>query len=140
MAGTYRAERQAIANVLDGFTAGVPILWPDTQAEPPAPGADPAAPVSYLVADVEHDQAELSDFGGGAEVRGRVVLHVWVERDAGDDLVRQHVDTLQTLFYAGDDMTVPIYFLEPQPGAPFIGGEAGEWYGRRVDVPFVRFR
>jgi hypothetical protein len=140
MPSTYVSERAAIANVLAGFTAGVPILWPDTEAAPPQPGSDPAAPVSYVVASVEYDHTEQSDFAGGAQIEGRVVLHVWVERNAGDDLVRTHIDSLRALFAAGDDQSVPIYYLEPQPGAPFIGGENGEWYGYRLDVPFVRFR
>lgn len=136
---TYVDERVVVANVLDGFTAGVPVLWPDTVDDPPSPGTDPASPVSYLVAEVEHDRAELVDMAGGAQIDGRVTVGVWVERDAGDELVREHVDTLRGLFAVGDDTTVPIYFLEPLVGAAQIGGANGEWYGRRVDVPFVRF-
>jgi hypothetical protein len=137
MPGTYVDERTTVANVLAGF-AGVPIFWPDTEGDPPSPGSNPEAPVSYVVTEVEHDFAELSDFGGGAEIRGRVALWIWVERNAGDDLVRAHVDTLRGLFAAGD--APPFYFFEPSLASSQIGGENEEWYGRRMDVPFVRFR
>lgn len=138
--GTYADERQVIANVLDGFTAGVPILWPDSEGEPPTPGSDPASPVSYLLAEVEYDNTEPSDFGGGGQIDGRVVVWVWVERNAGDLLCRQHIDSLRVLFDAGDDTAQAMYFLELAAGPAQVGGEGGEWYGRRVDIPFTRFR
>lgn len=136
LASTYVDERQIVANVLDAFTSGVPILWPDSTMTPPSPGTNPASPVSYLVAEVEHDAAELLDFAGGSRINGRVVISPWAEKEAGDNLVRQHIDTLCTLFAAGDEGGM--YFFPPVVGSPLIGGENREWYGREVHIPFMR--
>lgn len=141
MPGSYVDERTVIANVLDGFS-GV-LLWPDTKpadGDIPSPGSDPAAPASYVVADVEYDRGALVTMGGTEQVDGRVILHVWAERNSGDDAVRTLVETLRTLFAAGTDTTHACYFLAPVLGQPMIGGESEEWYGRRMEVPFIRFR
>lgn len=133
---TYAAERQAIADVLDG--AGTIVLWPGTDVEPPGPSGDPATPASYVSAEVEYDDVEM-DFGGGAVFYGRVTLAIWAERNAGDFKVRTVADSLVTLFAAGD--VDGFTYLEPMLGPPRIkeDGDA-EWYGRQMDVPFVRCR
>lgn len=140
MPGSYVDERQVVANILDGLS-GVPILWPDTEEDPPAPGSDPASPVKYVVVEIEHDVAIPTDMAGGSEIRGRVVTWNWIERNAGDDALRALIDSERTLFVAGDDATQAMYFLPAERVYPSqIGGAGGELYGRRVDWPFTRFR
>ncbi len=132
--GAWTQEREAIGNLLAGFTAA-PVLWPNADIVPPAPTSAPASPVAYVAAEVENDRAAPSDFGGGAEVSGRVVLEIWAERRAGDGRVRSLADTLVALFASADGGG--LYFLEARLGPAVI---ADAWYGRSLQIPFTRFR
>lgn len=130
---SYATERAVVGGILASFTAA-PVLWPNSTLEPPTPTEPPAEPAAFVNVEIEHGLAELVDFGGGARVDGRVVLEVWAERRAGDDRIRELVDTLAGLFRAGD--TAAVQFLEPVPGESSVS--AG-WYGRALRVPFVRW-
>lgn len=132
--GAWESERETIGNLLASFTAA-PLLWPNAGIDPPEPTAAPAPPVAYVAAEVEIDRAERSDFGGGAQVEGRVVLEVWAERRAGDGRVRSLADTLCVIFASADGGGV--YFREARLGPAVI---ADAWYGRSLQVPFTRFR
>lgn len=135
--GTEVQEREAIANVLAGFTAA-PVLWPDTEGDPPSPGNNPANPVSYIAVDVEYDEEEPVTFGPSELVRGHVVTMIWAERNGGDFVVRSHIDTLYPLFKNGDDATAALTFIGIHRRPAVIGGENREWYGRQVDWYFTR--
>jgi len=128
------AERAAVDSILAGFTAA-PVLWPDSTIKPPTPSADPAVPVSYVAAEIEYGAAEPTDFAGGTQTDGAVMLDVWTQRGRGDALLRQLLDSLVSLFAAAN--TSDIFFLRPEPGAAQVDG--ADWYGRSLRVPFVRF-
>ncbi len=139
MATTYVGERERVGEILSTFTLS-PIVWPGTDSRPPALSSTPDTPASYVVAEVPIDSAERAVFSGEAEIRGRVSFDIRVQRDRGDDLVRDIMEALRTLFAAAD--TSGFQFLEPVPGTPYLAGDSttGEWYGRTFDVPFVRWR
>jgi hypothetical protein len=130
---SYGSERAAIGTLLATFT-GAPVLWPGSQLEPPQPTSPPALPAAFVNVEVEYSGAELADFAGGSRIDGEVVLEVWSERRAGDDRVRDLVDSLVALFKAGDGSGVQ--FLAPRPGGASV---SDAWYGRGLRVPFVRW-
>lgn len=137
MATDYVAERERVGEILSTFTA-CPIVWPGTDKRPPALSSDPSTPASHIVVEIPIDAAERATFSGEAQIRGRVSFDIRVQRDRGDDTVRDLMETLRTLFATAD--TDGFQFLEPVPGTPYLAGDSSEWYGRPFDVPFVRWR
>lgn len=132
--GAWATEREVIGTLLAGFTAA-PLLWPNSELPPPPPTTDPDPPAAYVAAEIETDRADQADFGGGAQVEGRIVLEIWAERRAGDGTVRSLADTLAALFATGDSSG--LFFREARLGPAVI---ADAWYGRSLQIPFTRFR
>lgn len=141
MPGTYVDERTVIADILDGLT-GVVIGWPNTDTDDddlPVPGSNPEAPVRYVAVMMSSAGDNPLTIGGSRQIDGAVTTTVWVERNAGDDYLRQTVDALCALFDAGDDPTQGFYltrrFLD-EPG----DSVDREWRGQRIVHHFTRFR
>ena len=132
--GIYIDERAVIAAVLDDGWTACRVAWPDQDFTVPSPTNDKASPASYIAVEIDYDEIRQVDFAGGAQINGRVEHRIWVERCAGDYLVRSYMDTLRGLYAAASSTSIT--FLEPTVGAAVI---EGEWYGRAYSVPFVRF-
>jgi len=133
---SWSEERLAAGQVLSGFAW--PTFWPNTSGPRPSPQAPPSDPAAYVEVDLDYPRpAELSDFGGGVRVDGRLVAIVWVEGRAGDELAREIGDELSSRF-AGAGAGAVTWLA-----GGFSGGASrsadGSFYGRRWVVPFVRF-
>lgn len=131
---TYAAARQQHETVLASWTA-CRVAWPDQDFTPPEPSDALSAPQSYLAVEDRILDEEFITFTREARVDGQVVIDVWVEKRAGDALVRTHAENLRVLFRAGS--VEGLTYLEPVLGPAQSAGQPLAWYGRRLSIPYV---
>lgn len=133
----FEVERSEFSSILHGWTPphSMEFFGPNKDFEPPEATGDASAPAAYAVWDVEYEGVGRMTFGGTVGVKGAVTLWLWVERDCGDLVMRELIDSF-ALAMRDATPAEGLNFFEVSPGVPLSDGS---FYGRELSIPFLRF-
>ena len=128
---------QAIrAHLAAGFAA-LPIAWPNEDFERPVDAATNKV-LPFVVVELFSGGDEQSSIGAPGDnlfrSEGRLAMHVYVPRGAGDDVALQHCKVLRDLFRGQEIGGIEFRGGQIPPGGD--GDDQGLYWRRSVSIDF----